>query len=75
MKNRKISRGTVQRGMKLCFSAVLMQLLYISLCLGGQTRTPVRAVPEMLECAAASAALIFAGAYLLEYYLSELFSD
>ena len=75
MKKRAISRETVQRGVKLCFSTVLMQLFYISLCLGGQTRTPMRAVPEMLECAAASAALIFAGAYLLEYYLSELFSD
>ena len=75
MKKRVISRETVQRGVKLCFSAVLMQLLYISLCLGGQTRTPVRAVPEMLEYAAASAALIFAGAYLLEYYLLDMFKD
>lgn len=69
MKNIKISHGAVHRGVKLCFSAVLMQLLYISLSLGGLTATPMRAVPEMLECVAASAALIFAGAYILEYYL------
>lgn len=59
----------VRIGVKLSFSIVLLQLLYISLCLTGCVGTELYAVPEMLEYCAASTAVIFAGAYILEYFL------
>lgn len=59
----------VRIGVKLSFSFVLLQLLYVSLCLTGDMPTALYAVPEMLEYCAASAAVIFGGAYILEYCL------
>lgn len=61
----------VRIGVKLCFSLVLLQLLYVSFCLTGDMTTPLYAVPEMLEYCAASASVIFAGAYILEYCLGQ----
>lgn len=60
----------VQCGMKLCFCAVIMQLLYISLCASGDIAGAWSAVPEMLEYAAASCAVTVAGAYILEYFFA-----
>lgn len=60
----------VRIGVKLCFSFIFLQLLYVSLCLTGEVGTALYTVPEMLEYCAASASLTFAGAYILEYCLT-----
>lgn len=57
----------IRIGVKLCFSLILLQLLYVSLCVTGDVDTALYTVPEMLEYCAASASLTFAGAYILEY--------
>lgn len=73
MKARKFSfsRRHLYCAVKLGFGAVLLQLLYASLTLEGLTRTSASCVPDILECAAASATFIFAGAYLIEKYIFE----
>lgn len=59
----------IRLGVRLSFSVVLLQLLYIALHLTGSGESALYAVPEMLEYCAASASLTFAGAYILEYCL------
>lgn len=58
--------------MKLAFSVVILELLYISLCVeayctGGAVEAfpLLSAVPEMLENVAASTVLILGGAFFL----------
>ena len=71
----KLKKENVHRLMKILFSAVILQLLYISLCLWAhncgvpspEAFPPLYKVPEMLQCAAASAVLTLAGGFLLEF--------
>lgn len=71
----KLRKETVHRMMKLSFSAVILQLLYISLCIsahaaGGDAAElfpPLHKVPEMLEYASASCALTVIGGFVLEF--------
>lgn len=63
-----------RRLMKLMFSAVILQLLYISLCLEANVCAsadgsfpPLAKVPEMLICAAASATAALGGGFFLEF--------
>lgn len=62
-----------RRLMKLLFSAVVLQLLYISICLGANlcgtpgAYPPLYKIPEMLCCAAASATAALAGGFLMEF--------
>lgn len=63
--------------LKLCFSAVLVQLFIICLALGGPGTQPnsltdpayIIQIPEMLEYAALSAVITLGGGLALEYAL------
>lgn len=56
--------------LKLCFSAVLMQLFFICLALTGPAQSDyIMQIPEMLEYAAMSAVITLGGGLALEYAL------
>ena len=76
-----LTQKTVITVMKLCFSAVILQLLYISVCISAYVTDPVAAsetfplysqIPEMLEYAAASATATLGGGLAMEYALRKL---
>ncbi len=69
-----IKQENVNRLMKVFFSAVIIQLLYISLCLWhyrygtpADITVPLHKIPEMLEYAAASCAISTAGGFILTF--------
>jgi len=73
----QLTQNKIQVLMKLCFSAVLVQLFFICLAVGDTANetlsltTPayIIQIPEMLEYAALSAVITLGGGLALEYAL------
>lgn len=66
----KLTHNKILVLLKLCFSAVLVQLFLICLALGDGTQSEyISQIPEMLEYAAMSAVVTLGGGLALEYAL------
>ncbi len=66
----KLTHNKILVLLKLCFSAVLVQLFLICLALGdGPQSEYIMQIPEMLEYAAMSAVVTLGGGLALEYAL------
>ena len=72
----KLKDENICRLMKILFSTVILQLLYISLVLsgdGGESLLSYELIPQALESCAASAALTVAGGFVL--YFADMFIE
>lgn len=71
----KLNDENICRLMKILFSTVILQLLYISLVLNGNggDNLPYELIPKALESCAASASLTVAGGFVL--YFADMFIE